>query len=37
MRAIFFDLDDTLLRFTRPYEDLLADAFRDVHGEVEAS
>ena len=37
MRAIFFDLDDTLLRFIRPYENLLADAFRDVHGEVEAS
>ena len=37
MRAIFFDLDDTLLRFTRPYEELLADAFRDVHGEAEAS
>ena len=37
MRAIFFDLNDTLLRFIRPYEDLLADAFRDVHGEVEAS
>ena len=37
MRAIFFDLDDMLLRFIRPYENLLADAFRDVHGEVEAS
>lgn len=36
MRAIFFDLDDTLLHFTREYRDVLADAVRDVEGEVEA-
>lgn len=30
MRAIFFDLDGTLLHFTRPYGDVLADAFADV-------
>ena len=34
MRAIFFDLDGTLLEFVRPYEDVLADAFREVAGEV---
>lgn len=36
MRAVFFDLDGTLLRLTRPYGRLLADAFREVAGEVRA-
>jgi putative hydrolase of the HAD superfamily len=34
VRAICFDLDGTLLEFTRDYGDLLADAFRDAAGEV---
>jgi putative hydrolase of the HAD superfamily len=34
MAAIFFDLDGTLLHSTREYRDVLADAFRDVTGEV---
>lgn len=33
MRAIFFDLDGTLLHFTREYDGVLADAFRDVTDE----
>lgn len=32
MRAVCFDLDGTLLRFTRDYSTLLADAMRDVTG-----
>ncbi len=32
MRAIFFDLDGTLLEFQRGYGDLLADVFRTVEG-----
>lgn len=34
MRAIFFDLDGTLLRFSKPYRDVLADAFESVCGAV---
>ena len=34
MKAIFFDLDGTLLHFTRAYGDVLADAIRSVEGEV---
>ncbi|MDJ1432135.1 HAD family hydrolase [Halostagnicola sp. A-GB9-2] len=34
MKAIYFDVDGTLLHFTRAYDDLLADAFRTVEGEV---
>lgn len=34
MRAIFFDLDGTLLHYTRDYRDILADAIREVDGEV---
>lgn len=34
MKAIFFDLDGTLLRFTRAYGDVIADAIRAVEGEV---
>jgi len=34
VRAVFFDLDGTLLEFTRGYGELLADAFRAVEGEV---
>lgn len=34
MRAIFFDLDGTLLHYTRPYRDILSDAIRAVDGEV---
>lgn len=34
MKAIFFDLDGTLLHFTRDYRDVLADAFRSARGEV---
>lgn len=30
MRAVCFDLDGTLLHLTRPYREILADAFRDV-------
>lgn len=33
MNAVFFDLDGTLLRFDRPYDDLVADAFEAVLGE----
>jgi len=33
-RAIFFDLDGTLLHFTRDYGDVLRDAVADVVGEV---
>lgn len=33
MKAIFFDLDDTLLHFTRDYRTVLADAFQRVAGE----
>ena len=36
MKAIFFDLDGTLLHFTREYGDVLADAIRSVEGEVPA-
>jgi len=35
MRALVFDLDGTLLQYTRDYEDLLADVFDDVSGRVE--
>lgn len=34
MRAIFFDLDGTLLHYTREYRDILSDAIRAVDGEV---
>lgn len=34
MRAICFDLDGTLLHFTRPYREVLSDAFRDVADDV---
>ncbi|MFB6235264.1 MAG: HAD family hydrolase [Halopenitus sp.] len=34
MRAILFDLDGTLLHYTRDYRDVLADAIRAVDGEV---
>lgn len=34
MRAVFFDLDGTLLHFTREYRDLLGDAIDDVTGQV---
>lgn len=34
MRAVFFDLDGTLLRFGRNYRDILADAVREVLGRV---
>ncbi|WP_224448466.1 HAD family hydrolase [Haloprofundus salilacus] len=34
MRAIFFDLDGTLLHFTRDYREVLRDAFADAAGEV---
>lgn len=34
MRAIFFDLDGTLLHMNRGYGDVLGDAFRAVEGEV---
>lgn len=34
MRAIFFDLDGTLLHYTRAYRDILADAIREVDGAV---
>lgn len=34
MKAIFFDLDGTLLHFTRDYTDILSDAIRAVEGEV---
>lgn len=34
MRAVFFDLDGTLLEFTRGYGELLDDAFRSVEGEI---
>lgn len=34
MKAIFFDLDGTLLHLTREYRDLLTDAIRTVEGEV---
>ena len=33
-KAIFFDLDGTLLRFDRPYRELLAETFTAVAGEV---
>lgn len=33
MKAIFFDLDGTLLHFTRDYRDVLTDTFRAVAGE----
>lgn len=33
-KAIFFDLDGTLLRFDRPYRELLAETFTAVEGEV---
>ena len=36
MKAIFFDLDGTLLHFTRDYGDVLADAIRSVEGDVPA-
>ena len=34
MRAIFFDLDGTLLHFTREYREVLRDAVADVVGEA---
>ena len=34
MKAIFFDLDGTLLHFTRDYREILEDTFRTVVGEV---
>ena len=34
MRAIFFDVDGTLLHYTRDYSDILTDAIRAVEGEV---
>lgn len=34
MRAIFFDLDGTLLHFTRDYRDILTDAIQTVEGNV---
>lgn len=34
MRAIFFDLDGTLLHYTREYRDILTAAIRAVDGEV---
>lgn len=34
MRAIFFDLDGTLLHFTRDYRDVLTDAMQTVAGDV---
>jgi putative hydrolase of the HAD superfamily len=34
MKAIFFDLDGTLLHYTRNYSDILADAIREVEGEI---
>lgn len=34
MRAVFFDLDGTLLHFTREYRELLLDAIEDVTGNV---
>lgn len=34
MRAVFFDLDGTLLHFRRDYRDILADAVRDVIGQA---
>ena len=37
MRAIFFDLDGTLLHFTREYREVLRDAVADVAGEVSES
>lgn len=37
MKAIFFDLDGTVLRFTREYREVLADAFGEVTGEARES
>ena len=34
MKAIFFDLDGTLLHYTRSYGDILADGIREVEGET---
>ena len=34
MRAIFFDLDGTLLHFTRDYRDILTDTIRTVEDDV---
>lgn len=36
MKAIVFDLDGTLVHFTREYGDVLADAFEAVRGETRA-
>lgn len=33
MNAIFFDVDGTLLHFTRDYREVLAETFETVHGE----
>lgn len=33
-RAIFFDLDGTLLHYTRDFEDVLSDAIDAVDGDV---
>ncbi len=35
MDAVFFDLDGTLLHYTRDYGDVLADAIRSVEGRVD--
>lgn len=37
MRAVFFDLDGTLIRFDRGYREILADAVRDVTGHAPAA
>lgn len=34
MSAIIFDLDGTLLHYTKPYEEILSDAFSSVEGKV---
>lgn len=36
VHAVCFDLDGTLLHFTRPYAEVLRDTFRDVLGESRA-
>lgn len=37
MRALVFDLDGTLLQYTREYQDLLETTFRDVSGDVDTA